>query len=823
MKYIFILIIAIILCLISLIDLKAEIDAKNYIRLKDSPEFEHSRFRPMVFNSDILNEFRNYDRLTIRNLSLTSDITIDINLTRTKNIFDAQTKFYRSHEKDESPDFRIFIGTIKNKEKSKIVITVSNNLFFGMFTLDNDVYFISPSQNNLSEYIITDTKQLGPIRTLCGNDSMNTPDEILAILDKIENHDKPLGDEMLELELALETDTEFFKATGSDYEKARAYILTLITQMSMIYQEFINVSIKLTWLKIWTDNPSDPYDAKGDYSVLLERAIPYWNNNYNDVDRDLYHVCTSINYGGGGFGYFDALCDNKNYGMSVTSLQGWNQLPTFDFSYDLYILSHEIGHNFNAQHTHSCFWNNAPLDTCVVDNNCLTSEQKPLPNPGSIMSYCGGINNEKGFGYQVRMIFLPENIRLMRTTAESAHCLSPVAEPVLTLLTPHGEEKYSHSSSIDITWKTVLVEKIDIKYSEDNGISWFNIAEGIDTKSGKFFWTIPEICSNEMLVKISSSENPEINSTSLLTFTVTMDDPYGLVAFYPFDGNTNDEQLCHFYDASGINNPTPDFDRLGNTSAYSFNGSNYLEAKDFDFTFDSLTVCFWFMLDGLTGKQNLVGTNYQEGWIFETYYWGQLGLSLYLDGKGSPEQLWAGWLDKQKWYYSAFTFDGKIARFFVDGVKKAEKIWDNPTKLNKFRTPLYMGARKDNDFLNGKLDDIRIYKRALSEEEILGLTNVGDNTKSNSDNLSIFPNPTSDFIEVKINNVMLSEDKNQVPRVKVFNVLGSVIVSLGDSRFRGNDIFVSQEGEMIRIDVSQLSPGVYFVQIGSRVQRFVKL
>jgi len=43
-----------------------------------------------------------------------------------------------------------------------------------------------------------------------------------------------------------------------------------------------------------------------------------------------------------------------------------------------------------------------------------------------------------------------------------------------------------------------------------------------------------------------------------------------------------------------------------------------------------------------------------------------------------------------------------------------------------------------------------------------------------------------------------------------------------DSRLRGNDILVSSEGN-VRLDISSLSPGVYFVKIGSYFAKFVKI
>jgi len=80
--------------------------------------------------------------------------------------------------------------------------------------------------------------------------------------------------------------------------------------------------------------------------------------------------------------------------------------------------------------------------------------------------------------------------------------------------------------------------------------------------------------------------------------------------------------------------------------------------------------------------------------------------------------------------------------------------------------------------------------------------------------VSISPNPATDFIEITLSNRTL---KGVVERVRVYDVLGVCVITSPPAPLQ------SGEGSKLRLDVSHLQPGVYFVQIGSRVQRFVKL
>jgi hypothetical protein len=105
------------------------------------------------------------------------------------------------------------------------------------------------------------------------------------------------------------------------------------------------------------------------------------------------------------------------------------------------------------------------------------------------------------------------------------------------------------------------------------------------------------------------------------------------------------------------------------------------------------------------------------------------------------------------------------------------------------------------------------YNAIFSED--CSLVSVDEETNLGKD-ITISPNPAGDYVE--INNVILRSEATKDP-VILYDLLGSKLM---DSRLRGNDIFVSEEGN-VRIDISSLSPGVYFVRIGSYFAKFVKM
>lgn len=73
------------------------------------------------------------------------------------------------------------------------------------------------------------------------------------------------------------------------------------------------------------------------------------------------------------------------------------------------------------------------------------------------------------------------------------------------------------------------------------------------------------------------------------------------------------------------------------------------------------------------------------------------------------------------------TWDGKTMRIFINGMKKASAVLEG--KLNSTDFPLIIGtnyAKEDSNFFKGYIDEVRIWGRALSLEEINKLYNKKD-------------------------------------------------------------------------------------------------
>ena len=199
----------------------------------------------------------------------------------------------------------------------------------------------------------------------------------------------------------------------------------------------------------------------------------------------------------------------------------------------------------------------------------------------------------------------------------------------------------------------------------------------------------------------------------------------GLIAYYPFNGNANDESGNGHNGA--VNGATLSTDRFGNANtAYSFNGSNnWIQAPGFTISMPSVSECAWFYCNANNPSQNpqLMGIyppdNYHVMQL-ETNANNQLfynaspfGVTL------TNSNIWhAG-----EWHFVCGTYDGVSEKIYFDGVLAA----NNPRSGNYQITlqNLIIGRQNNpiGSYWNGKLDEIRIYNRALTPDEIICLYN----------------------------------------------------------------------------------------------------
>jgi len=194
----------------------------------------------------------------------------------------------------------------------------------------------------------------------------------------------------------------------------------------------------------------------------------------------------------------------------------------------------------------------------------------------------------------------------------------------------------------------------------------------------------------------------------------------GLAAHYLSRGNTSGGQVVA---------ASPAVDRLGNAGyAYNFNGSNScITFKSVPLTqIDNWTLAVWIKPAVTVQHAMVVCLGFDDGNKGDGI---ELGLS---DWPYYPGDHLYGLLGGVKWVDSGYAFpmadmwyhvvmlrrDG-VLRFYVNGVQTPNTETLNPLKPTAFTIGSGTGAR----FFNGVINDVRIYKRALSDAEVQQLYN----------------------------------------------------------------------------------------------------
>lgn len=219
----------------------------------------------------------------------------------------------------------------------------------------------------------------------------------------------------------------------------------------------------------------------------------------------------------------------------------------------------------------------------------------------------------------------------------------------------------------------------------------------------------------------------------------------GLQAYYPFNGNANDESGNN--NNPIFNNATITADRFGKpNSAYHFNGVyQYMRIPNkssLNFR-NEISLSLWVRPTGFNydichasqliskGGGNYNPGNYAlrfddalytlgtgcDGAVCDTVHQNFRGTGTVLKPYGGD------FIKKNQWYNILYTNDGRTARLYVDCQLKYEVVFPETFTNDE---DLFFGKSDDDIFpfwLNGDLDDIRIYNRALNDKEIFSLCN----------------------------------------------------------------------------------------------------
>lgn len=305
--------------------------------------------------------------------------------------------------------------------------------------------------------------------------------------------------------------------------------------------------------------------------------------------------------------------------------------------------------------------------------------------------------------------------------------------PVIVMLT-------AFTDSVEFN-KTSLI--VCIANDPDNDIltySWESTGGSIIGSGASILWKAPNTvgtftvsCSIE-----DGNGGQAIKATSLIVVA-----PLGLVAYYPFDGNADDKSGNN--NLGIVNGATLAHDRNNNpNSAYSFDGvDDYIDIGNPTVLQigGEITLSAWVNYNEFDSFSGIIS----KGLMYNGTEWqGAYALGVAQNNKKAFFEVKTELsnrrfirsdfvLSTNIWYFIAGTFTpGDALRIYVDGQLEGvlnvvdsqifhTTTWNNnDIRIGDSQQSLIHPTRFPG-FLNGRIDDVRIYNRALSEKEIVDI------------------------------------------------------------------------------------------------------
>jgi hypothetical protein len=322
------------------------------------------------------------------------------------------------------------------------------------------------------------------------------------------------------------------------------------------------------------------------------------------------------------------------------------------------------------------------------------------------------------------------------------------------------------------------------------------------------------------------------SSCSVLNGNLTV----GLVGYWPFCGNANDQ-------SSNGNNGTVygaslTTDRFGNAnSAYNFDGiSDYISVPNssgLNITGNQITISMWVYQQNSNSDDLHKGIS-KGGWdlgngyelLYRNTYTTDSGAIQLSGARGGLQQSYDINGANSTWIHLVGVFNNGAGNFYVNGqLVSADLKGQTFTNFISNNYPLLFGKRTSGQtisgYVKGKLDDIGIWNRALSQQEITQLynqnqcmnnitvtdtliINVGKlsytNPVSYANNITLYPNPANTQVNISFNNITDLTGG----QIKIINSLGQQVAT--------TPITLSGTNTTLALNTWG-GKGLYFVQI----------
>jgi len=176
-------------------------------------------------------------------------------------------------------------------------------------------------------------------------------------------------------EIAFDTDFEFFQKNGSSVNNTINDIELVMNSVDAVYDRDVDISYEYTGMIIRSSS-SDPYSSSSIGGRLCEFRNTWNSAPESSIQRDMAHMFSGFNYGGGAIGvaWLGVVCNvngfdcgsNANLAYGIVESRYLASTPLY---LRVSLSAHEMGHNWAATHCDAQGAANCHI-MCSTNNGC---------------------------------------------------------------------------------------------------------------------------------------------------------------------------------------------------------------------------------------------------------------------------------------------------------------------------------------------------------------------------------------------------------------------------------------------------------------------
>jgi len=239
-----------------------------------------------------------------------------------------------------------FRGIIVGDANSLVSLSVFRNEIIGFIANESGNYVVGKLADSTTQHIIyNDNDLLQEFYIDCetpDDDGSYTPKQLTPV----EKSSQAPGNCV---DVYVESGQSVYNAFDDDLTNTTNFLNGSFAQSYVLYANE-GITLQTSDMFIWTT--SDPYSGNNTFTQLQA-----FQNNTSSINADIGHLVELQNIGGRAAG-FNGICNsdvNESLCFSGYNNTNLNNVPIYSFN--VYLITHEMGHLLGSRHTHACVWN----------------------------------------------------------------------------------------------------------------------------------------------------------------------------------------------------------------------------------------------------------------------------------------------------------------------------------------------------------------------------------------------------------------------------------------------------------------------------------